>query len=248
ALVECCLATKETGWKFLRWRMPHEGNLFERRTPKLTAIQQLQAVREAVGEEMEIAFDAYTRLDLPDALWLCRELEPFRPFLVEDPLHSENTHSCRAWGSGTTVPLAAGEQFSSKREFRQLDEEDPIDFARIDLCIAGGLTEAHKIAGWCETPYIKPATVNPLGPVLSAACLHLNLASPLVGVQEQARMPGTQMQDIFPEQIGRKDGWLLPPGRPGPGATFGRNAARAHPMREHWHSDLRRADCSFTNS
>ena len=54
-----------------------------------------------------------------------------------------------------------------------------------------GFTEARKIAGWCETHYIKLAVHNPLGPVSSAACLQLNLATSNFGVQEQPRKPGT---------------------------------------------------------
>ncbi len=231
-LVESCLKSKEEGWKFVRWGLPHEGTVLEPRQSILAAIRQVHAVREAVGEDMEIAFDAHTRLDLPDTLWLCNELEPYRLFFVEDPLRCENTQSFRTLRQQTSAPLAAGEQFSSKWEFRQLIEEDLIDYARIDVCIVGGLTEARKIAGWCETHYIKLATHNPLGPVSTAACLHLNLASPLVGVQEQARKPGTQLPEVFPEQVEWKDGWLLPPERPGLGVTIDREAARAHPMRE----------------
>ena len=126
-------------------------------------------------------------------------------------------------------------------------EEDLIDYARIDVCIVGGLTEARKIAGWCETHYIKLATHNPLGPVSTAACLHLNLASPPVGVREQARKPGTQLPEVFPEQVEWKDGWLLPPERPGPGVTFDREAARAHPMRERRHRQLQKPDGSVAN-
>lgn len=246
-LVDSCLATVEAGWKFVRWGLPNDGVTLEPRPSIQAAIRQVQAVREAVGDGIEIAFDVHTRLDLPDTLWLCKELEPYNLFFVEDPLRCENTDSFRALRPRTTVPLAAGEQFSSKWEFRQLVEEDLIDYARIDLCIAGGLTEARKIAGWCETHYIKLATHNPLGPVSSAACLHLNLASPLVGVQEQATMPGASMQDVFPEQIEWKEGWLLPPKRPGLGVTFDREAARANPMRESPRNILHRADGSFTN-
>ncbi len=247
ALVESCLVTVEAGWKFVRWGLPNDRVLLEPRPSIQAGIRQVQAVREAVGDDIEIAFDVHTRLDLPDTLWLCKELEPYNLFFVEDPLRCENTDSFRALRPRTTVPLAAGEQFSSKWEFRQLVEEDLIDYARIDLCIAGGLTEARKIAGWCETHYIKLATHNPLGPVSSAACLHLNLASPLVGVQEQATAPGTSMQDVFPEQIEWEDGWLLPPRRPGLGVTFDREAARANPMRESPRNILHRADGSFTN-
>ncbi len=246
-LVETCLAATEAGWKFVRWDLPQDGTTLEPRQSVMAAIRQAQAVREAVGDEIEIAFDVHTRLDLADALWLCQEFEQYRPFFIEDPLRSENPDSFKTLRPRTTVPLAAGEQFSSKWEFRQLIEEELIDYARIDLCIVGGLTEARKIAGWCETHYIKLATHNPLGPVSAAACLHLNLASPLVGVQEQPQLPGSMLPDVFPEQIEWRDGWLLPPTRPGLGITFDREAARAHPMREVGGFLLHRADGSLTN-
>ena len=93
-------------------------------------------------------------------------------------------------------------------------EEEWIDYARLDLCIVGGLTEARKIAGWCETHYIKLALHNPLGPVSSMACLHLNLATSNFGVQEQPAKPGTFLTDVCRGQPEWKDGSLLPPEGP----------------------------------
>ncbi len=246
-LVASCLETMEEGWKFVRFGLPQDGKILEPRTAVLTAIKQLEAVREAVGDEIEICFDVHTRLDLPDALWLCQEAEAVRPFFMEDPLRSENPDAFKTLRTRTTVPLAAGEQFSSKWDFRQLIEEEWIDYARIDLCIAGGLTEARKIAGWAETHYIKLATHNPLGPVSSAACLQLNLASPLVGVQEQPRKTGTVLTDVVPVQPVWEDGYLLPPDRPGLGVTFDREAARDRPMQMVGLPQLRRLDGSVTN-
>jgi galactonate dehydratase len=246
-LVESCLQTKEEGWKFVRWGLPQEGAILEPRTAVLAAIKQFHAVREAVGDTIEICFDVHTRLDLPDALWLCQEVEALRPFFVEDPLRAENPDSFKTLRPRTTVPLAAGEQFSSKWEFRQLVEEEWIDYARIDLCIAGGLTEAKKIAGWCETHYIKLATHNPLGPISSAACLQLNLACPNFGVQEQPRKPGTLLPDIIPVQPAWEDGSLLPTDLPGLGIEFDRAAARKHPVRIQELPHLHRLDGSVTN-
>lgn len=247
-LVDSCLQTKEEGWKFVRWGLAQQpNNILEPRQSVLTTIKQFQAVREAVGDEIELTFDVHTRLDLPDALWLCQEAEPFRPFFIEDPLRSENPDSFKTLRPRTTVPLAAGEQFSSKWEFRQLVEEEWIDYARIDLCIAGGLTEARKIAGWCETHYIKLALHNPLGPVSSAACLQLNLATPNFGVQEQPRRPGTVLTDVVPVQPDWEDGYLLPPERPGLGIEFDREAAKKHPLQMTELPHLRRLDGSVTN-
>jgi len=246
-LVESCLQTKEEGWKFVRWGLPSEGPLLEPRRSVLAAIEQFQAVREAVGDEIELTFDVHTRLDLPDVLWLCREVELFRPFFIEDPLRCENPDSFKTLRPRTSVPLAAGEQFSSKWEFRQLIEEEWIDYARVDLCIVGGFTEAKKIAGWCETHYIKLAVHNPLGPVSTAACLQLNLACPNFGVQEQPARPGTVLADVVPVQPEWEDGYLLPSERPGLGIEFDREAAKKHPFQMTEPPHLHRADGSVTN-
>ncbi len=246
-LVESCLATQAEGWKFVRWGLPQDGHILEPRPAVRAAIAQFQAVREAVGDDIEICFDVHTRLDLPDVLWLCQEVEQFRPFFIEDPLRCENPDSFKTLRPRTTIPLAAGEQFSSKWEFRQLIEEEWIDYARIDLCIAGGITEARKIAGWCETHYIKLALHNPLGPVSSAACLQLNLATPNFGVQEQPARPGTVLTDVVPNQPAWQDGYLLPPQAPGLGIEFDREAARRSPDKIRAMPRLQRLDGSFTN-
>jgi len=246
-LVESCLETKEEGWKFVRWGLPQDGVILEPRQAVLASIAQFQAVREAVGDEIELTFDVHTRLDLPDALWLCQEVEPLRPYFIEDPLRCENPDSFKTLRPRTTVPLAAGEQFSSKWEFRQLVEEEWIDYARIDLCIAGGFTEARKIAGWCETHYIKVVVHNPLGPVSSAACLQFNMATSNFGVQEQPRKPGDVLGDVVPVQPTWEDGYMFPTDLPGLGIEFDREAAKGHPMQKREMPQLRRLDGSFTN-
>jgi galactonate dehydratase len=247
ALVDSCLATKEAGWKFARWGLPEADGVLEPREAVRVAIRQFEAVRAAVGEDIELVFDVHTRLDLPDALRLCIASEPYRPYFVEDPLRAENPDAFKALRPRTAVPLAAGEQFTSKWQFRQLIEEDWIDYARIDLCLVGGITEAKKIAGWCETHYIKLAVHNPLGPISSAACLHLNLACPNFGVQEQPRKPAELLPEVVPVQPAWDDGYLLPPTRPGLGVEFDRAAAARFPFRSTELPHLRRRDGSFTN-
>jgi galactonate dehydratase len=247
ALVESCLRSKEEGWKFVRWGLPQEGNRLEPRQAVRVALKQFEAIKQAVGEEIEMVFDVHTRLDLAEAVWLCQEVEQFHPFFIEDPLRCENPASFKTLRPRTRVPLAAGEQFSSKWEFRPLIEEEWIDYARIDLCIVGGFTEATKLAGWCETHYIKLALHNPLGPVSSAACLQLNLACSNFGVQEQPRRPGTMLTEVVPVQPEWEDGYLLPPTRPGLGIEFDREVAKKFPFRLTEPPHLHRQDGSFTN-
>ncbi|MCC6704513.1 MAG: mandelate racemase/muconate lactonizing enzyme family protein [Thermomicrobiales bacterium] len=247
SLVESCRKTTEDGWKFVRWGLPQNALLFEPLESIKAAIKQFEAVREALGDDIEICFDIHTRLDLPDALYLCKEVEQYRPFFMEDPLRSEAPGAFAQLRGRTTVPLAAGEQFTSKYQFRELIENDWIDYCRIDLCLAGGITEARKVAGWCEAHYIKMAVHNPLGPVSSAACLQFNLATSNFAVQEQPRKPSEIIPDIAPVQPVWEDGYLLPPTAPGLGVEIDREAAKKHPFQMAMIPQLRRVDGSFTN-
>jgi L-alanine-DL-glutamate epimerase-like enolase superfamily enzyme len=248
ALVQNCKQHVAEGWKFLRWGLPQQaGGLLEPRVAMRTALKQFELVRSAVGDDIELCLDVHTRLDLADSVRLCRESEQYRPFFMEDPLRAENPNLYRRLREQTAVPIAAGEQFAGKWEFRELIEEDLIDYCRVDLCIAGGITEARKIAGWCETHAIKLVTHNPLGPVSSAACLQLNLATSNMAVQEQPRRPGTTLTDVVPVQVDWQDGYLLPPTRPGLGVVFDRDAARRSPFQMTESPHLHRLDGSFTN-
>ena len=120
--------------------------------------------------------------------------------------------------------------------------------ARIDLCIVGGLTEARKVSGWCETHSIQIAPHNPLGPVSTAACLHLDLATSNFGVQECARVPGSVLPDLFPVQVPFESGYLLPPDRPGLGVEIDEDAVVNYPPIEDGDAPrLERPDGSFTN-
>jgi galactonate dehydratase len=247
ALVESCLKTKEEGWKFVRWGIQSDGDIMENGPAVRLALRQFEAIRRAVGDEIELCFDVHTRLDPPAAIQLCRAVEQYRPFFIEDPLRSESPQSLRLVRQQTGVPIAVGEQFATKFEFRQVIEEELTDYARIDLCIVGGLTEGRKIAGWCEAHYIQLALHNPLGPVSSAACLHLNLASSNVGVMEQPRRPGTALTDVVPVQMPFEAGYLLPPTAPGLGLVFDEEAAKQHPFQMRELPHYRRLDGSFTN-
>ncbi len=247
-LVESCRKSVDQGFKFVRWGLNEQGGgIMEPGAATREAIRQFEAVRKAVGEDIELCFDVHTRLNLPDAVRLCRDVEPYRPFFMEDPLRSENPDSFKNLRNRTGVPLAAGEQFSSKWEFRQLIEEELIDYARIDLCICGGLTEAKKIAGWCETHYIDLAVHNPIGPVATSAFLHLNLSCPNVAVQEMPRRPNESLPDVVLNQPEWEDGYLLAPDAPGLGIEFDREAIRKYPFEMTGLPMFKRLDGSFTN-
>lgn len=249
-VVESAQAAVAEGWRYVRWGIPQQGDRHEPTTVIRESIAGMEALRDALGDDIEICFDIHARLDPADAIALCRGIEATRPYFIEDPVRSENVQLYRHLRTHVHSPLAVGEHYASKWDVRQLIEEDLTDFMRADLCIIGGITEAKKVAGWCETHQIRLATHNPLGPVSSAACLHLNLAVPNVGVAEQPRRPGTTMTELFPVQIGWDDGYLLPnDDRPGLGIVFDERAAAAAPARpvDSFGRLLTRDDGSLTN-
>jgi len=247
-LVDCCQRSLDEGWKVLRWGLEHQaGGILEPGEAVRRAIREIEALRLALGDEVKLAIDVHTRLDPPDAIWLCQEFEQYRPYFVEDPLRVENAQSYRNLRSRTTVPLAAGEQYNSKWEFRQVVEEELIDYARVDLCICGGLTEAKKIAAACETHFIDLAVHNPIGPVATSAFLHLCLSVPNIAVQELPRRPGESMPEVILNQPEWEDGYLLPPTAPGLGIELNAEALRHHTFEMGELRHLRRPDGSVTN-
>ena len=261
-LVENSLRAVDDGWKFVRWGQPetNESSLDTNRDSKSNisilepiksiriAVEMMRDVRKAVGAEIQICFDVHTRLDTAHVVQMCKELEEFNPFFIEDPIRSENHGSYRNLRRQINLPIAAGEQWSSKWDFREVIEEDLIDYARIDLCIVGGITEASKITHWAETHYIDIVPHNPLGPVSAAACVSLCMASSNVGVQEMPRKPGSYAKKLFPEQIQWSEGFAWCEDKPGLGVEFNLDEAeRLYSDPPRWVPRLRREDGAITN-
>lgn len=246
-LVADARAKVAEGWRFLRWGLPNDGERLYPTQAIRQSIEQFEALRAAVGDDIELCFDVHTRLAPAEAIALCREALRFRPYFIEDPIRSESPQAFHLLRSKIDAPLAVGEQFCSKWDFRELIDHDLIDYARVDLCIAGGFTEGLKIAGWCEGHYIDMAVHNPLGPVSTTACLHFNLAVSNFAVQEQPRRPGTSLTDVVLNQPQWEEGCLLPPTEPGLGIAFDRDAATRYPFRMAELTHLSREDGGFTN-
>ena len=248
AWAELALICLDNGHKYFRWG-PNErpDGIMDPRGSVRALIRQLEAVRKAVGDKMELMFDCHTRLNPPEAIFLCREAEKYGILLVEDPIRAEYIQGYRHIRQNTSVAIAAGEQWCSKWEFRQVIEEDLIDYARIDICIAGGLTEARKIASMCETHYISILPHNPLGPVCLAAALHLDLSSANAGPQEVLFTPDTTLPDVFQCAFEIKDGKIMPPTAPGIGVRFDRKAAAKYPADLTEPPHLAKEDGSYTN-
>jgi galactonate dehydratase len=190
------------------------------------AVNRVARVREAVGAGIGIAIDFHGRVHRPMAKVLLRELEPFNPLFVEEPVLSEHLHCLPQIASGLSYPIATGERLYTRFQFRDLLEARMVDIIQPDISHCGGLTEARKIAVMAEAYDVALAPHCPLGPLSLAASLQLDFLSHNAFIQEQSMgihyNVGNDVLDylIDPEPLNIIDGYIPLLTRPGLGVEI----------------------------
>jgi galactonate dehydratase len=117
---------------------------------------------------------------------LAKELEPFRPMFIEEPVLPENNEALREIAGHTTIPIATGERMFSKWQFKSLLTAGYVDIIQPDLSHAGGITECKKIFSMAEAFDVAVAPHCPLGPIALAACLQVDATCHNAFIQEQS--------------------------------------------------------------
>ena len=195
--------------------------------PKLFA-----AAREALGWDVHLLHDSHHRLTPIEAARLGKDLEPFRPFWLEDVTPAENQASFRQIRAHTTTPLAVGEVFSSVWDCKQLIEEQLIDYIRTTLVHGGGISHVRRIAHLSELNNVRTGFhgATDLSPVCMGAALHFDLWVPNFGVQEYMRHT-PETDEVFPHAYSFADGYLHPGEAPGHGVDIDEALAAKYPYR-----------------
>ena len=254
--VEQARELANASWRYMRF-VPgmgdpgwtgESGDVYEPFESIELAVHWLGEIRRALGAGVELSIDFHHRLSVAEAALFCQRVEPLHLQFVEEPIRAESTEAYRQLRTMTRVPFAIGEEFSSKWAFAPFIEQGLLNYARIDVSNVGGLTEAKKVAGWCEAHYIDVMPHNPLGPVTTAATIHLAAALPnFAQLEYQHRLAEAYPPDLFP-QMPALDGDSFPlPTGPGLGVEFDPAAAAQHAF-EPWEAPhWRRRDGSYTN-
>ncbi len=187
ALIDEVKMLMEHGWSVVRtgpMMLDHTGgftgssDIFEARESIPLTAKWLTKVREECGSELVLGIDYHHRLSVAESASFCQRMPAGTLDFLEEPIRDESPESYTALRKLTTVPFAVGEEFASKWQFMPYIEGHLTDFARVDICNVGGFTEAMKVAGWAEAHYIDLMPHNPLGPVCTAASIHLAAAVP----------------------------------------------------------------------
>lgn len=211
----------------------HSGPVWEPGPYMRLTRKVLEECRTQLGEEIELIHDVHERVSPHQAVQFAKELEPIRLFYLEDVLSPEQIDYFRQIRQQCTTSLSMGELFNSPHEWKPLIEGRLIDYIRVHLSQAGGLTPARKIAILGEMYGVKTAWHGPgdVSPVGHTAQLHLDLASTNFGIQEGGIITGLEAE-IFKGCATFKDGYLYATDAPGWGIEIDEQLAAKHPFRD----------------
>ncbi len=209
--------------------------IFDTTGPKITRDElrrideRYAALREAVGDDVEIMDDPHAAFDPPSALEVARLLEPYRLLFLEEPTIPEDPEDYARIRQGTSTPIAGSERLTSKHRFNDFFRAGAVDVAQPDIVYIGGITEMKKVSALAEIYQVSIAPHNTKGPVGIMAAAHVMAAIPNPLVQEMiapSRIPWRN--DVLKEPLVVEDSHLVISDRPGLGIEFDEEALRPH--------------------
>jgi galactonate dehydratase len=252
AAIERARELRAQGWQTIRFFPSGQNStgIFEPRESIGATARMLNKAREALGDDVVLGIDYHHRLSVAEAASFCNKLGRGVLDFLEEPIRDETPEAYESLRTMTDIPFAIGEEFASRWQFLPYIERGIHQFNRLDVCNVGGLTEAMKVAGWSEAHYVDLMPHNPLGPVCTAATVHLAAAVPNLAWLE-TRAPEVRLgfddADVFPVQP-RLDGVDYPVGDlPGLGIEVNEAALQKESFRFWEAPHLTRRDGSVTN-
>ncbi|HVE42762.1 MAG TPA: galactonate dehydratase [Planctomycetota bacterium] len=216
-----CMAVPET--------MPIEGLRPIRYAEKCVA-----ALRDAVGENVDIMVDCHARPSPRMGLKFAKALEPYGLYFFEEPCWPETLEDIAACQRAVTTPIATGERLIGVHAFRDLLEKRAASVLQPDITHCGGLSEARRIAALAEAYRVALAPHNPQGPVSTAASLELGFATPSYIICESVHGDVPWRAEVVKEgfQVDPKTRTVRPSSRPGLGIEIDEAEVRKHPFQQ----------------
>jgi mannonate dehydratase len=208
----------------------HDAPVFEPEDYIRRALKLLETARKELGDEVELLHDVHERISPIQAVRFAKDCERFRLFFLEDPLSPEDIEWFRILRQQCSTPIAMGELFNSPHEWTPLIRDRLIDYIRIHVSQAGGLTPCRKIAAMAELMGVKTAWHGPgdVSPVGHMANITLDLACYNFGIQESVEFPEA-VREVFDGCPVLKNGYFYANEAPGWGIEVNEAAAKKYP-------------------
>ncbi|EFC83920.1 mandelate racemase/muconate lactonizing enzyme family protein [Parafrankia sp. EUN1f] len=202
------------------------------RAERRHSISLVEAVRDAVGPDVEILVEMHGRFAPHEAIRIAASLAEFEPGWVEEPVPPENLKALAKAAAGIDAPVATGERIHDRTEYRELFDLGAADIIQPDIGHLGGIGETRKLAATAETHFTLVAPHNVGGPVLTAANLHLAACTPNFMIQEHFNdFADEEVKLAAPGLPPVVDGYFALPTEPGLGVTLDVDVIAAHPSR-----------------
>ncbi len=208
------------------WRMlsPYEFDL---------SIDIIRAVRDAVGPKVDILIEGHKRFNVATAVELAEAMHPMRPAWFEEPCDHANIAATVEVARRSPVPIATGEDLSTKQHFAELLKDNVISIIQPEPLNLGGLFAARKIADMADAHYAVVAPHSAQGPVCSAACVQLNASIPnffLHEIFDEFNEPWEK--EIVTNAVEVTEGYIDVPNCPGLGIDLNIEEIRRHPYQQ----------------
>lgn len=235
------------GYRALKFDPFGEGYFELGAAEKRRVVSLVEAVRDAVGPDVEIFIEMHGRFNPVTAIEMIRELAPYKPGWVEEPIPPDNLKALKKVADAVAplgVPIATGERLHTLFQCRELFEYQAADILQVDISHFGGLLYTKKLAGWAEAYYMLVAPHNVGGPVSTAAALHFAACTPNFKIQENFNDFGeTYVRQAVTGLPEVKDGYFPLPQGPGLGVALNEALVAEHPRQrvhfnlfaEDWH-------------
>lgn len=217
-LKESLAAQKEgfTAIKVILHQHEHHGMRHAEKIADL--VDRMAALRDAVGNTLDIGVELHRNMQPGNSVALIKELMPYRPLFVEDPIPPDSVLSFGEVSDKVETPMAAGERNTSIYEFREYIEHAGLAFVRPDIGLAGGFTHVRKICAMAEAHHqgVLPHAV-PNGAIATMAHIHMGITAPNWEAQEHMDQNVDPVRQMVKRIPILKEGWLYPFDEPGLG-------------------------------
>lgn len=193
------------------------------------ALDNIAAVKEAVGGRTDLLIEGHGRFNVATAVKIARELERFDIFWFEEPVPPDQLDALLEVKQRTRVPIAAGERLYSRWEASRFLELGCADYVQPDVSHCGGVGELKKIAAMAEARHLALCPHNPSGPVANAATLQVAACTPNFFIHETMAVDVPWRSEICTESVRFEKGRMLIPDTPGLGIDLNEEAIAKHP-------------------
>ncbi len=237
------------GYTALKMNATDEMNWIDSYAKIDAAVARLAAIREEIGYGIDVGIDFHGRVHKTMARILIKELEPYKPLFVEEPVLSENNEALKELRTHTTIPIATGERMYTRWDFKGILQDGAVDIIQPDVSHAGGIWETRKIAAMAEAYDVSVAPHCPLGPIALSACFQLDFCTPNAFIQEQSLgihyNQGSDVLDYLadPKVFEYKDGYVKKLKAPGLGIEINEEKVKEMAEQGHrWRNPVWRAE------